>query len=523
MLATLLSLPDHLLQAILSKCVLQEHVSLLITHLPPALHPALIAAAASSGILEIPVEDLELVLLTLPATAFPAPGLLSVRTPDTDYPTATAALLARSLSAHPSLTSLDISSAIFKPASLHAFSACMATRPLPGLRHLELSVHPGGCAALANCLRRLPALTELNAHMLFNNDASTQQPGPNPYLQFVSSPARLHSVQRLTFDEDARESVTKYADREADDPSSLFLLLPLVKLPSLSYLSFESSGCDIPCGSLTSTLCNITALQEVHLHIQPGINDKPLVQPQFHGKLPHLQRLRALHSYPAEALRAASLIALLVIESLTSLSVAGIHPDTPEAGESRDHVRALARCTALQHLELETLGEEQEIDPPQVGPDGSTQHSMPERKCSAALSSALQQLTGLKTLRLQSMVRSQPRAAGCVLCAANVAAGLLALSGLEELHLGRVKWWSSRLSVTQPQVLLDACATLPRLRVLALGLEGMRWEGVVAELPRLSCLTVLRLPADMVDGGGAGVDRYSEIRVHLPHCNLERL
>eukprot|EP00892_Ulva_mutabilis_P005636 jgi/Ulvmu1/3444/UM016_0063.1 len=99
----------------------------------------------------------------------------------------------------------------------------------------------------------------------------------------------------------------------------------------------------------------------------------------------------------------------------------------------------------------------------------------------------------------------------------------MALSGLEELQLGRGKKRWCSLAVTWPQVLLEACAGLPQLRVLGLGLEGLQREEVVAVLPRLSRLTALRLPADVFGRGGDGGGDCNDINKHVPHCKVELL
>eukprot|EP00892_Ulva_mutabilis_P002514 jgi/Ulvmu1/12263/UM086_0056.1 len=220
MLAALLQLPHHLLNAVLTACMTPEHpLTAVLGRLPLPLLPNLIAAAtaAASGSLHLPDGDRNALHALLTAT-IPSPGLLAFTLSCLSMPTATAAVLARALAAHPALTSLDLLRSASRARrtapvcrAAHAAHVCRVPLAWSAAGPPHAGNPPPGQLWRLRRPRRLPA-TPLGRHQARRPrlsrrsswDCSVQPMAA--WHQAVSSPAPLARLQELTFQEGPAES-----------------------------------------------------------------------------------------------------------------------------------------------------------------------------------------------------------------------------------------------------------------------------------------------------------------------------
>lgn len=168
MLCTLLLLPPHLLLRVLAACLSTHPLSALLPTLPAPLCQPLVTAAASTGTLTLHRNTLETALLHLASSPHHLSDLHTLKaTADGsathEYPAAAAPLLARALSAHPSLTALHLDATFLHTSWIRNLSAALSQDLTPALTDLRLGIRllPAGLPELAACIRHVPTLTRL--------------------------------------------------------------------------------------------------------------------------------------------------------------------------------------------------------------------------------------------------------------------------------------------------------------------------------------------------------------------------
>ena len=262
---SLLQLPSHLLSRVLTDCLATHRLDALLCALPATLHPSLVSVCASqaAGAITLPhtLPHLDTVLSCLAITSCPPPGLISVDLPST-YCEGTesdmyAALLARALSAHPSLTSLGLHQVVLPVSYFRHLGLSLAHTALPNLVSLHLcsEVFPDGCVELARCLKHLSALTFLHAELCFE-DCLPAASSLGAYVSIAASPARLVNLKQLVVGEGHHIDRRKLHSSSRSTGHRLF---PLLATPNLTSLTFFS---DVLRGS---TPVLLQSLRHMHL------------------------------------------------------------------------------------------------------------------------------------------------------------------------------------------------------------------------------------------------------------------
>eukprot|EP00892_Ulva_mutabilis_P005630 jgi/Ulvmu1/3439/UM016_0058.1 len=296
------------------------------------------------------------------------------------------------------------------------------------------------------------------------------------------------------------------------------MFLPLVKMPALSSLVFSSCSCKISLPALLSALAKLRTLEDVQLSlhrisspaegssstVQPGRSDQ---QPQLRAVLPLLRIISVAADSASYALAASGIVTPLATSSLTRLKLNGSSWEQLPVDKANSDCQSLAvlgRCTTLQELEFKILL--------------TSRHGAWAARSSAVLGDALQQLTALISLTLQPAGAVEGHAKTCVLCAADIAAGLLPLTALAALHLAPCYNETDRplhLLAYHPQVLLNAMGKLPTLRSLSLCLHSLQRGPVVALGLKLTALTQLVLLASLFEGGQGAAARGVSVPFNL--------
>lgn len=529
MLCSLLHLPAQLLKRVLGACVSAKGLDDLLAAFPLPLHPFIIAAAASSGSLQLPKHAVDTFLTLLAATPIPPPSLLSLRAADASlpaaYPTATAALLARALAAHPSLTTLKLDGLRLKPSWIRELSTSLSTTALPNLAELCIStdVHPCGCAELGSCLKNLPALTSLDVRLRFNKVPATSAPTLATYIRSASSPAQLSRLHRLMFvelhdDEDLSS--------QPQSASCVHLLLPLFRAPALTYMRFASDAAVVSYPALLRALRHFTSLQLLYVDAElreDAVAGAPSPQP-LTGALAALQKIDIKSGCAVAPLTLAAAAAGQAGGALTSLSLQHLHigrgryaakytsPQLKAAWGAL--LPALSRCGGLRQLDLDNLcgvpGASNEGAAADAAAPGWTE----------ALATALSPLTALTRLALQGVCEHcSPRTQTVlrVLRGEVFGGALRALTALQSLY---IRSGTGHLEFEGPDAVLGALPDLTRLTSLGLCFHGVQLAAVADVVPKLRALEEMELRSDMF--GQAGEEDLDTFATRFPEITVRR-
>ena len=496
MLCSLLSLPAHLLHAVLTSCLMEMSVFPLLNMLPTALHPECLSAAISAqkgslDLRELNAFGLAKALMHLRTASPPPPGLVSLSHIDPifgpgEFSLATSALLARALAAHTTLRELNLSLATLGSEWLTNFSLCLATSTLPQLTLLGIGIDSadGGCAALAGCLKHLPTLHELEVLV------QVDEPPPGhlgrsalaAFARPAACPATLSHLRKLVFREH-NLAVDEYTDdSDAGDDgtpvsSCILQLLPLFTAPALSTVSLRSKADSISHSGLVAALAMFPALHTVDIEDGPRRSGSvTLSRPR--QQLPSLQALCVSYTTRAASLPLAATIVSHASASMTSLSLdLSVCLDAAPSTALREGwgalLGALASCNHLQWLHLGNLH--------RAGADAR-----------ALMTQTVEHLTGLTGLSLGGHLGySGGPGADTSLCGSQLGRALRCLAKLERLSLAL--WADIDLRGKKARDVLHACAELPCLTMLELS-HGFDICHVAAVLPDLRRLTRLGLP-----------------------------
>eukprot|EP00892_Ulva_mutabilis_P005623 jgi/Ulvmu1/3432/UM016_0051.1 len=491
---SLLSLPHHLLNDVLLTTMKSvDSPCLLIPRLPFPLHSAILTTAIE--------RDQQLLVPTahtrsfevLATTALRPPGLVKLlisgsmfNGADHATPKSAAALLARALAAHPSITQLRFANSL-PPQWLTELTACLAPATLPSLSTLEISVQAlfGGSAAIARCLKCLPSLRTLSVNMQLDIDHEEQPQSLSTLRRSAACPAALTCLTELYL-RVVRSGRRKI--RTAD--AALLQLLPLLHAPALTRLALVTSAGRVSADRLCFAIHRFTALQV--LHVNADISWPHVVRPQSprEEKLPPMLKSLEVCSVDAAApLATAVTLVEMGATHVTQLSLRRPHEAFRAAaadGQQRspmDHVvqclaLSLTRLPGLLTLRLEVLR------------PGMDLPSM------ARLAKGLSHLTALTELSLQSdhdawgdrRVQAQ---GGPVLVEALLGHGLRQLQSLQRLRVCSAL--ASEL-VDQPSHLLLTCAALRALTHLAFLVgepDDPHPDYVLQQLPKFGSLRSL--------------------------------
>lgn len=537
MLCSLLHLPPQLLKRVLSAAVAAKGLDDLLGTFPLPLHPSIIAAAAASGSLQLPKLAVDTFLMLLASTPIPPPHLLSLRAPDASfpaaYPTATAALLARALVAHPSLTTLKLDGLRLRPAWIRELSTSLSATTLPALAELCIStdVHPGGCAELGAALKNLPALTSLDVRLRFNKTPAAAAPTLATYIRSAACPAQLTCLQRLMFvelhDDDDLSS-------QAQSASSVHHLLPLFRAPALSYLRFASDAATISYPALLRALRHFSSLQLLYVDAElreagdaAAAGAAAAAQPPpLAAAACTLEALQKIDIKSGCAIAPVTLAAAAAAQAggaLTSLSLQHLHVGRGRyaAKHTSQQLRAawggllpvLGRCAGLRQLELDNL-----CGVP--GGDVSPSAAAAAPGWSEALAAALTPLTALTRLALQGVCEHcSPRLQTVlrVLRGEVIGAALRELTSLASLY---IRSGTGHLEFEEPEHVLGALPALTRLTSLGLCFHGVQLAQVAEVVPRLQGLAEMELRSDMF--GQAGEEDLDTFATRFPDVTVRR-
>eukprot|EP00892_Ulva_mutabilis_P005616 jgi/Ulvmu1/3426/UM016_0045.1 len=556
MLCALLRLPALLLRRVLSACLASKGLDDLLAAFPLPLHPPIIAAAATTGSLQIPRHAVDTFLMLLATTPMPAPPLISLRTADASpasaFPTATAALLARALAAHPSLTSLKLDGTRLRPAWVRELSSSLSTAALPKLCELCIStdVHPSGCAELGACLKSLPALTALDVRIRFNKSPTAAAPTLATYIRSASSPAQLTSLQRLMF-------VELHDDDDlSGQPAShscVHLLLPLFRAPALTYMRFASDAASISYPALLRSLVHLSSLQLLYIDAEVrqrggpyasraavaaaaayGVScggtaavaaAAPAAAPAAVAALPALQKLDVKSGCAIAPLTMAATVAAHAGASFTCLSMQHLHVGRGRyaAKCSSDELAAAwdslllnaGLCTGLRHLELDNL-----CGVSGGGSEASTAAAAASREWTDALAAALTPLTALTRLSLQGVCEHcSPRMQSVLrVLRGDVFSGALrTLTGLQSLC---VRSGTGHLEFEGVERVLDVLPALTQLTALGLCFHGLTLQQVSEVIPKLRAVEELQLRSDLF--GQSNEEDLDSFAARFPDLNILR-
>lgn len=524
MLCNLLRLPSHLL----NRCIVafmkmksSQGLHDLLSFMPLPLHSPLIAASAASDLLRISMNQRFLVLLS--NTVVPHPGLLNavLERPSEAYklrPTTQeaagdstdddescdgdqscgmrrtfmdmpclqscicsklAALLGQALSAHPSVARIVFRKVHMPPESLKMFIGCLSRGALQQLTTLRIRItaHPGGCAALASCLRRFPALKYLRVSIKLNRNAS--EDSVKMFLGNVAAPAHLPSLQRLIV----------YENEEATEETSCFpVFLRLVSAPSLMFVQLQSNASKMDRKQLFASLAGFSSLTTVALESSEQTSTTILTPDQLIDDteiqpIASLSKMTFASRSPLAPLHNAAFTDKIA-PNLRSLSIvsSGFHEYFAKKVMPMDMKKAWAtlfpvigRCRNLQHLELAML--------PGV-------HGCTIMDNSRALAAALKCLPALTSLELSTEKELVGKVQCRVLHGMPLAA---ALSFLKALRVFSVCHGNGELEMMDPKAVLAAIATLRHLSELRLCFntdEAVQLAGTIRNLSVLTALEV---------------------------------
>lgn len=520
MLCALLTLPPHLLHRclVLWLSASGEPLHTLLATCPMPLQQPLIAAAASDGTLSVVAPANHVLFSLLSTTVVPAPGLrsLSVTSPGGadspmhPVPAVHAVLLARVLAAHPSITHLALSTVRLNPPALKRFTACIPHGALPQLVCLSIytAVHPGGCAALAGCLQRLSALTQLSVRLKQNDGAVA--PSLDDFLHAAASPVCLPRILHLTLIEHRQRTTDNAGSHESARGTESWLpfFLRLIAAPMLSTLKIVSRVPTSHLSVLWSTIGDLPTLRSVVLNATAS--EAP---PLFGGHActlrpaPLLTDVELKSANPVTPLLAAS-YAAAVAPGATSLVLKGGHGTAQEflwIGATDEAwaamLASMGRFTQLQRLHLGVL---------------SGACNSPD------LTDALQQLTTLTCLALQSVqvvsYRSDPH---CHLQGQPLGGALAALTALETLHICN---GAATVTVEQAKHVLHACTRLTRLSHLGLCMhtEQDLSSRIRRAIPRMRSLKHLQVGVGVSLRMQASADaKIESLRTQFPEVTVD--
>eukprot|EP00892_Ulva_mutabilis_P005622 jgi/Ulvmu1/3431/UM016_0050.1 len=531
----LLSLPPHLLHAALtgtSAAATNSAFCLfgLLKKVPAPLHTAVLAAGVNAGVnagmnagaLAVPLH-FSRTLHLLSRTTVPAPALLRLDVAGAKHglfkPThprltdATAAILARALTAHPSLTSVHLASSQTHPKRTTPFSqwltkltACLAPSALSSLStlHIQVIVQPSICCSVIRLLYHLPQLTSLAVDMqhewhLQDLNLRTSMPSIPPSTA-AARPAALSRLAKLSLNEDWPEIYDKR--RPAGTMASckrlrpkrpipnahvevLVQLLQSIHAPAATSVSITACNAQLPPPQLLGALHQCSELRRLCIGVLPdgsicmcssGGEDAPAtVQPELHLPLT-VQELELRGDTPVGPLAMAAALAqhLPAAADVTSLRLA---PPDSEACACVSYDRywcvrgtsdawgqltaALCHSSVLQSLALNVIpvGLETPATPP--------------------LAAALLRLSALTNLSLQSQHHLGRRASQdtAALRAADV---IPALRQRQQLCSRRV-----HTHIDSPLQVLDACSVLGALTHLGVLCREVACDEVAGRLQRM--------------------------------------
>lgn len=537
MICALLRLPPHLLHRVFCTCLFKKPICAFLTDIPAMLHPVAVSAAASSGSLTLdPRYNAAITILThLPYCVLSNPGLqhLSVVPFSQDefadappehtdhtllrHTPATASIIARAVSAHPSLTRFSVSGSRFEPQWLRAFSDCLAPGALPNLVCLSLCVdaHPGGCAALGTVLTLLPSVTQLTVTITINQspEEASAALSLSAYTPLASTPANLPRLQKLTWIERSAvdDDLYSYPRRFGHDRrvSCADTFLPLLNAPALTRLGFTMCTARFSLDQLLShaTQAAFPALAEVEFKAALWADDlvrATTVAVAIGGSPsppPPLTTITVDSLCAVSAVNIAAGIAELSPACLTSLTVSVSEDgsdfydsDCTDADDSAGWCRlfaALSRCTHLQALHLRCL-------------DGIPREQSEDY--SGGLSTVLMQLRQLTCLELRAAkeyfsAMFRPTEGVVWLDGRTVGRGIAALTALESLWISHGE---GTMQLGSGQYVLDACTGLRHLTQLGLCCHGAGLEQITEAIPKLPSLRHLILPKATYSGAGDG-------------------
>lgn len=513
LISSLFSLPFHLRQDVLCRCLHTNPLVGLIHSFSDVLAPSLIAAATSAnGELALQVQDSSSMLVSLAASPIPPPGLLRLAITweivDPMKARSAAALVAHAAACHPTLQQLTLDTVHHTPDWLIKFSSCIPPTALPNLRHLNLmaSAEANAYAAVSRCLGRLTQLSHVGVDLTFRPGAPECSP-LSTLTQAAASPAVLNSLHTAEMHErHGSDCDTDEADGRPATESCIPHLLPLLRAPAMTSLSIESEADNVSAPRLLALISTFPALRALHMNAELHVLD-PVVHAQTAtAQVAPLQELHLVGACPAGPLSVAAAIAARTSDTLTSLEIDAGDVDGSYACTDctvrhaqaawGDLLAAVQRCSALQRLHLGMLSAF-------VRDDDVLAFSQ-------ALAHALGKLSGLTRLCLQAEFKHGASQAYGMLCAEVLATALRGMAELRSLELtsgqATLKWRPGRPSV---QHLLDACAELTRLTKLSLSCAGVHRDAIVALIPKLPALEELGVGREHVagdaDGGLAGL------------------
>eukprot|EP00892_Ulva_mutabilis_P002864 jgi/Ulvmu1/12579/UM092_0009.1 len=486
MVGSLLLLPNHLLQAVLARCITTSGHSYkeLAPKLPLTLHRPLLAAAITSGHTSIAVGDAGMpacaFLDRLESTPLPAPGLRELLAdPSLSITPTAAALFARACCAHTTLTSLHLTHHYMPPAALRALGSGLALSPPPALDSLRLhfDLQPSAAVALAECLRPLSALVTLGARMRLPVGTPVTTTPIQSYSYLAAAPVVLPCLQKLRLQE------RHDGGPAASTSSHLGLVARMFSTPALVQLLLTSSAADASdhfaaaIGHHSTIRCLILSAR--FQDTQQGVS------PAWAAlRLPSLIQVHIQSPCARAPLALASRLATAIAPSVTALGVKPLHHivatwvsqdmGRDDAALQRswcDFMASAARCDRLRELKLWRLG-----------------HRDPEHRFSRALVSALTALTALTLIRLQA--ESKHTRVRAQLNAAAFFGALHTLPALRALYLCS---GSGRLSFDSTAVAWEGLVGLPGLHRLGLTFHGVELPTAAALMPQLPALTSLEL------------------------------
>lgn len=540
MLRGLLCLPPHLLHRVLSSCLADTDLVKLLSIFPAALHPALVSSAASTGAIAIPSEQKlwEIVLPQLAVTPAPPPGLLSLSLGRTStYPRdfdaeTSGALLAHALSAHPSLTTLDLRALMLSPAFLRHLARGLVPGALPsvGALHLCTQVHPDGCAELGGTLKHLPALACMHVDFYFNTPPAGAAAGDLArYVHAGATPARLPQLADVTVKE-----LCHYEQRavQPESSSSALRLFSLVAAPNLTSLTFESHATTGTPARLRASLRHLSSLQELSINTDmhecgeaagaswtgPAAADADVTLPALR-KL-HIASACLVAPVAMAAAFAACAPATLTYMRLRHVSVAG-RTFTGRCAANNAHRRelrgtngegvkaaweqlipALGACSHLQELEL--------------GPLCSSYKEVDNEGFDERLAASLRGLRLLTRLRLHAPCRTCAPDAFCQLSGEALARALRGMPALAELDITGA---AGALTVSGRESTLAALPELQRLTALTLCIGGLPTAAVAELIPQVSGLKELLVFTPVL---GWGSEAVAAFQARFPGVNVRQ-
>lgn len=503
MMASLLSLPSHVLSRVISLCIASEGSEAVFAILPPPLQDIAISCAASDGDLHVPQAADTLFFLHLAKAIIPGAGLLSIVVPQfrTGPTLATAAMLARALCAHPSLTSLDLSDGYMRVKEFHTLTAALQITSLPALQIVRISVqaNSGDLSDVVEFLKKTASARSILINLVWtNSDAAVQGYACSlqTAVRFAASPAHLQHLEDLVIHETA-----ECEDDEGMDQvqySLLGHLLASIRAPKLSHINLGTEARYLSRAALLVSLSRFENLRSL-------VVDAEALEPEA-GNLPSIAAkvsLPALADLTVEGccgwlpLEIAAAVAAAARSSLMALTVKNSGQSYFDTCVCRDSGccsaderakisrfwPAVGACVRLTSLTIRML--------PAVQPG---EEALQFSKAVAGCLGDLRRLTCLvlepSGLSTKCVQLDRPEYA-CTLNGAVVGPALAALTVLQELHMSS---GVGELVIEEPDALLASCGELLGLRTLGLCVERPQLRGVaelVPKLQHLKCVVLL--------------------------------